>query len=91
MMGSNMPRIDIFEFEDLDWFPQTLRNSTTDFLRKYIHLSNIYNIIFEDIYKVLKKTQTSKIVDLCSGGGGPHIRLLDYLNKKKMTTLILKQ
>lgn len=78
-----MPRKNFFEFEDLDCCPQVFRNSITDFLRCYINLSNIYKPAFNLIYQVLKQTKSCSIIDLCSGGSGPHKKLLQYLNDKE--------
>lgn len=60
----------LFEFEDLDWFPDTIRESMTDYLRYLITTLNFYEPIIPLIIKGLKQTNSSQIVDLCSGGGG---------------------
>lgn len=78
-----MIRKELFEFEDFPWFPSALRNSITDFLRCYINLFNVYQPIYEDIYLALRSTNSNKILDLCSGGGGPHKKLVRYLNGKR--------
>lgn len=77
-----MRRKNIIEFEDMSWFPRRLKNYITDFLRCYISLSNIYKPIYEDIYQTLVKSQSTRIVDLCSGGGGPQQKLLQYISSK---------
>jgi hypothetical protein len=60
----------LFEFEDLDWFPDTIRESMTDYLRYLITTLNFYQPIIPLILQGLKQTNSDQIVDLCSGGGG---------------------
>lgn len=60
----------LFEFEDLAWFPGTIRESMTDYLRYLITSLNFYKPVIPLIIEGLKKTNSSKIIDLCSGGGG---------------------
>jgi hypothetical protein len=74
-----MSRINLFEFEDFSCTPKIIRDATTDFLHTYINVSKIYNCIFEDIVKTLEETNNSKIIDLCSGGGGPCNLLTHYI------------
>lgn len=76
-----MARINVFEFEDFSSTPKIIRNSTTDFLRTFIGFSNIYHCIYSDIVETLQKTNTNHIIDLCSGGGGPQHRLIQYIAK----------
>lgn len=74
-----MSRIHLFEFEDLAWCPQFIREATTDFLFAFYRLQNVYEPIFSKIDEVLKETKTNSIVDCCSGSGGPIKRLREYL------------
>jgi hypothetical protein len=60
----------IFEFEDLDWFPGTIRESMTDYLRYLITKVNFYQPIIPLIIEGLNQTNSNQIIDLCSGGGG---------------------
>jgi hypothetical protein len=60
----------LFEFEDLAWFPNTIRESMTDYLRYLITKLHFYQPITPLIIEGLKKTNSIQIIDLCSGGGG---------------------
>ena len=60
----------LFEFEDLDWFPDTIRESMTDYLRYLITSLNFYKPIIPLIIEGINHSNTNQIVDLCSGGGG---------------------
>lgn len=60
----------LFEFEDLHWFPNSIRESMTDYLRYLLTGLNFYQPIYPLLLEMLDKTKTNQIVDLCSGGGG---------------------
>jgi hypothetical protein len=60
-----------FEFEDLSWFPDTIRQGMTDYLRFLFTATNLYGPVVPLIRKVVENSNERKLVDLCSGGGGP--------------------
>jgi hypothetical protein len=60
----------LFEFEDLAWFPGTIRESMTDYLRYLITKVDFYRPIVPLIIEGMKRSDSSQIIDLCSGGGG---------------------
>jgi len=60
----------LFEFEDLSWFPDTIRESMTDYLRYLITNLNFYEPVIPLIIEGLNQTNSNQILDLCSGGGG---------------------
>jgi len=60
----------LFEFEDLSWFPNTIRESMTDYLRFLITKVDFYRPIVPLLLEGMNITNTSQIIDLFSGGGG---------------------
>lgn len=68
-----LPRLHLFEFEDLKWFPKFLRGYITDLLTYQIVNFGIYEAVVPEIKKVLEKTGVRSVVDLCSGSGGPSL------------------
>jgi hypothetical protein len=72
-----MPRIHLFEWEDQSWFPAVFRNFITDHLE--FHVSRAYVPAMNKLAEKLSTSGYSKIVDLCSGGGGPMPKLLPVL------------
>ncbi|NVO18405.1 MAG: class I SAM-dependent methyltransferase [Bacteroidetes bacterium] len=60
----------LFEFEDLDWFPNIIRESMTDYLRYLITRLDFYRPIIPLIMEGMNHSGAENIVDLCSGGGG---------------------
>lgn len=64
-------RIHLFEFEDLAWFPDTIRKGMTDYLRYLLgNLLNYYKPVIPIIDEGLQQTGSNRIIDLASGGGG---------------------
>jgi hypothetical protein len=72
-------RLQLVELEDLPWFPATLRDLATDYLQMMLHVSNPYGPIVPRLRRALEAAQTTHILDLASGGGGPWARLLPLL------------
>lgn len=71
----------LFEFEDLAWFPNTIRESMTDYLRYLITKVDFYRPIVPLIIEGMTSTQANRVVDLCSGGGGAMEQIHDDLKQ----------
>ncbi|MBN3526389.1 hypothetical protein [Paenibacillus apiarius] len=85
-----MKRLHLFEFMDYDWFPKMLRDLITDVLQEMVTKSQLFDGIIPIIQKVMQKANTNQIIDLCSGGGGPWLRLIEHLqHEDKSVKLIL--
>lgn len=63
-------RLHLFEFEDQSWFPNVIRVGGTDYLRYLLITTEVYKPCIKLLNEVLSQTGETKIVDLCSGGGG---------------------
>lgn len=72
-------RMQLVELEDLPWFPAPIRDAGTDFLRFALVAGNTYGPAAPILAGVLRAAGTNRVVDLCSGGGGPWQRLLPAL------------
>ena len=68
-------RIHLFEFTDLAWYPQIFRCIQTDYLQFAATLGSGHKYLIPLFEKAMQHTHTSQIVDLCSGGTGPWVRL----------------
>ena len=65
-----MRRNRLFEFEDLRWFPASIRKGGTDYLRYFLDKTGFYDVAAPLLIDQLEKSGQSQIFDLCSGGGG---------------------
>lgn len=76
-----MKRRQLFEIEDIGWVPGSLRDTGTDLLRFATSLTKPYHRAFPRIVEEVKRSNTTHIVDLCSGGGGPIAQLATALDE----------
>lgn len=70
------PRLHLFEWENLSWFPAFLRDNMTDFLEFIARIAKMYRPLPNFLSKHLEETEKSEILDLGSGAGGPWNQLL---------------
>jgi len=75
-------RIHLFEFEDLKWFPNWIRICMTRLIMVMHKKFNTSEDMAKLLAKLIKQTNTKKIIDLCSGSGGP---MLDTVSLLKAT------
>ena len=68
-------RLHLFEFEDLPWFPNIIREGMVDFLKFLLGNLNFYKPITPLIARGLEKSGQNEILDLCSGGGGAIVQV----------------
>jgi hypothetical protein len=71
----------LFEFEDLAWFPDTIRESMTDYLRYLITKVEFYRPVVPLIIDGMNQSNAKQIIDLCSGGGGAIEQIQNDLNQ----------
>ncbi|WP_108808651.1 hypothetical protein [Aquimarina spinulae] len=77
-----MKRIHLFEFEDLPWFPNWIRICMTRLIvvmHKKFGTSEDMAMLLVDL---IKRTKTKKIIDLCSGSGGPMLDTIALLRNQ---------
>jgi hypothetical protein len=76
-----MKRIHLFEFTDLPWYPQAFRRIQTDYLQFVAALGTGHQYLIPLFKKAMGHTQTREVIDLCSGGTGPWIRLKEQFEQ----------
>ncbi len=74
-----MKRIHLFEFEDLGWLPHAWRDMMTDFLQFFMSKADPYRPVVPELRQVLEKLNCRRVIDLCSGGGGPWLDIVRQL------------
>lgn len=77
-----MKRRQLVELEDLPWFPGILRDGGTAFLEFAERASGHARMMVGPLERGLAATGYTRIVDLCSGGGGPAAAIADELAKR---------
>ena len=76
-----MKRIHLFEFTDLSWYPQILRRVQTDYLQFVATRGSGQKNLIPLLVKAMQQSGTTEIVDLCSGGTGPWMRLQEQFKQ----------
>src|SRR6204780_4085166 len=66
-----MPIARLFEIHEQPWFPQFLRDEFVDSLQMILEVTNTYQPIASLLRKRLQECGSDRVVDLCSGAGGP--------------------
>ena len=74
-----LPRFDLFELEDLPWFPVAIRDLATDYLRFMETRFELHRPVLPLLRDALEQSATTAVVDLCSGAGGPVVALYEAL------------
>lgn len=80
-----MPRQHLFEWEDQPWLAKDLRDIVTDHLRYTFSAPRAVNLretIASILEEPLKRSGAHRIVDVCSGGGGPLPAVLPLLSER---------
>jgi len=76
-----MRRLHLLEIEDQPWCPRAIRDGATDYLRLAMRLGRAYESVAARLREAVERAGAPRIVDLCSGGGGPWPRLIDVLDR----------
>ncbi|MBV9265574.1 MAG: hypothetical protein JO061_05335 [Acidobacteriaceae bacterium] len=71
-----MARLPLFEIHDCSWCPSVVRNALTDFLQIAIEFQDTYRPIKQLLLEAISSSGARRVVDLCSGAGGPWISWL---------------
>ena len=86
--SSVLPRVQWFEFNELDWLPETVRNAITETLRVLSLSLRVHEVIWPVLQPLIDQTGSHCIVDLCSGAGGPVVALANRLSQADMAALL---
>jgi hypothetical protein len=69
------------EIHEQEWCPAGVRNGATDCLNVFANVGQQYRRVLPLIWEVLRETHSNRVIDLCSGGGGPWFTLARQLAK----------
>ena len=74
-----IPRLHLFELADQSWFPAIIRDLVTDYLHFIETRFALHQPAASLVGEALQRSDCTRIVDLCSGGGGSMPSLLHAL------------
>ncbi len=78
-----------FEIHDQPWFPAFLRDLTTEALEAVWNSNRTYVPIAGRLRDAVRRSGANRIVDLCSGGGGPWTGLYEEMADGDAVTLCM--
>lgn len=82
-------RRQLVELEDLAWWPRIVRDGGTDWLGFLFNSTRSFSAVAPAIRRAMQATGTTRVLDLCSGGGGPWLTLYDTLASSGPATVML--
>lgn len=74
-----IPRLHLFEFHEKAWCPAFLRNGLRAMLQRIASTFPGYEAIVDELQAAVQATGATEVVDLCTGGGGPWVRIAERL------------
>src|SRR2546427_8764913 len=72
-------RLHLFELEDQPWFPAVVRDLATGYLHFIETTFALHRPAVSLLAETLRAAKSEQVIDLCSGGGGPILRLQEAL------------
>lgn len=75
-----MKRQQLVELEDYEWMPTNLRDGATDYLSFLQKIFRPYRNVPAFLNQILRETGGQRIIDFCSGGGGPYNEISPLLH-----------
>jgi len=77
-----LPRLHLIEIHEAKWCPASLRDALTDTLRFYADMAHPFAPIEGRLAEALTRCSEYRVVDLCSGAGGPWSSLASSLRAR---------
>jgi hypothetical protein len=77
-----MKRLHLIEIHDQAWCPRVIRDAETDYLQCVIVKTKPYAAIIPILAGALQRTDTRRVLDLCSGAAGPWLWLQPVLAER---------
>lgn len=84
-----MRRLHLVELEDQPWLPAVIRDGGTDYLAFLLQRLNYYQPAISILEDVLARTDANRVVDLCSGSGGPIGTIASKIGSELSITFLL--
>ena len=75
-----MSRLHLFELADQGWYPRTLADAGTAYLNTLQEKAGLSSALAPLVQRALDESGAERIVDLCSGGGGPVVAMRSALS-----------
>jgi hypothetical protein len=77
-----MKRLELFEFEDFNWFPSYIRTGMTNLIKVLHRWMGTKDVLADLILGLQQKFGFTTVIDLGSGSGGPMIETIEKVNNQ---------
>jgi len=84
-----MRRLHWIEIADQNWCPPVFRDALTHFLQLSANRGKYYRPILQRFRQALIKSRSERVIDLCSGSGGPWISMYQEIRDSEVTEILL--
>src|SRR5262245_33069241 len=84
----SMRRRHLIEIHDQPWCPRAIRDAETDYLQFMIAKTKPYAAIVSLLVNALQRRGTRRVLDLCSGAGGPWLWLQPVLGERGLNLTV---
>ena len=84
-----MRRSQLIEFHDSEWFPLSLRDAVTSTLQHVLNSTRYYELAAPILASGMRATESDRVIDLCSGGGGPWQKLIRLIGESEPVSVLL--
>jgi hypothetical protein len=85
---SPLPRLQLLEIHEQRWCPRPIRDGATDCLHTIAALTQQYRPVVPRLRHALQASGARRVVDLCSGGGGPWPSLYRHVAAPSLPILL---
>jgi hypothetical protein len=82
-----MGRLHLFELGDQSWLPNALRNGMSEYLETVSRVVGAHRALAPLFDEVLHRSGERRVIDLCSGSGGPWVSMRELLKQPPDVTL----
>lgn len=72
-----MGRIHFIEIHEQPWCPSVVRRLATDYLHTVTTVFHAYDSLAPRLRALMQAANTRRVIDLCSGGGGPSLQVAE--------------
>ncbi len=79
-----LPRLQLFEWEDQEFFPHQIRDALTNYLYLVWTVGRFYRTTLPVLEQTMHQCNRHHIYDLCSGGGGAWSHIVQALNARQL-------
>ncbi len=86
--ASRFGRLHLLEIHEQPWCPPSLRMLVTAFLETFARRMDVYGPMERKLFGAIRQGGGDRVLDLCSGSGGPWLSLLAKHGKKAPEVLL---